>query len=192
MRLLEAAYLRADTPEGGSGFGGTSDEWRLRRGHILDAVDHDGSFLDVGCANGHLMDSIARWAAARGIRLEPYGIDVAPRLVELARNRLPAWADRIWLADAVLWSHPQAMHFDFVHVLLDVVRPHRRSELIGHLLDDVVAAGGRLIVSHYIDPALSSELPAAGILRGLGFDVAGETIPGEGSRAAPSAWIDKR
>lgn len=30
-RMLEAAYLRADSPEGGSGFGGDAGEWRRAR-----------------------------------------------------------------------------------------------------------------------------------------------------------------
>jgi 2-polyprenyl-3-methyl-5-hydroxy-6-metoxy-1,4-benzoquinol methylase len=30
------------------------------------AIDRDGSFLDVGCANGHLLESMAAW-----IRREP-------------------------------------------------------------------------------------------------------------------------
>jgi hypothetical protein len=28
--------------------------------------------------------------------VEPYGVDISPALAELARRRLPRWADRIW------------------------------------------------------------------------------------------------
>jgi 2-polyprenyl-3-methyl-5-hydroxy-6-metoxy-1,4-benzoquinol methylase len=65
--------------------------WRLQRGHIVRATDREGTFLDVGCANGLLMESVVEWADHR---IEPYGLDIAPRLVELARERLPHWADR--------------------------------------------------------------------------------------------------
>jgi hypothetical protein len=37
------------------------------------------------------MESVVEWADHR---IEPYGLDIAPRLVELARERLPHWADR--------------------------------------------------------------------------------------------------
>lgn len=189
--LLEAGYLRAETPRGGSGFGGSEEEWRLRRAHILDGIERDGSFLDVGCANGYLMECVRKWGRERGLMLEPYGVDVAPRLVELARRRLPEWKERIWLGNALEWAHPEGMRFDFVHALLDLARPHRRKQLIEHLLDKVVVSKGRLLVSHYIDPAVSAEPPAAELLASLGYEVAGVSSPASGSRAAPTAWIAK-
>jgi hypothetical protein len=44
LRLLEPAYLRATTAEGGSGFGGDAVRWRARREMIVDGVDSDGTF----------------------------------------------------------------------------------------------------------------------------------------------------
>lgn len=188
IRLLEAAYLRATTPQGGSGFGGSSEEWRSSRQHIVQGIDRDGTFLDIGCANGYLIECAVVWATERGYAIEPYGLEVAPRLVELARLRLPQWADRIWEGNAIEWSHPDGVRFDFVHTLLDFVHPDRRAELIRHLLN-MVAPGGRLLVSHYVDPTVSSEPPASEILSGLGLDVSGESRP-ENPRQAPAAWID--
>jgi hypothetical protein len=94
-RTLEPAYLRGTTPQQGSGFGGGPGEWRQARRHITEAVDNDGTFLDVGCANGLLMESVAAWCAEHGLDVEPYGVDISPKLAELARRRLPRWADRI-------------------------------------------------------------------------------------------------
>ena len=74
----------------------------------MEAIDRDGSFLDVGCANGYLLESIVRWSERR---IEPFGLDFSPRLVELARARLPQWADRIYLGDALEWEPPR--RFDF-------------------------------------------------------------------------------
>lgn len=88
LRLLEPAYLRATTPEGGSGFGREPEQWRARRSMVVEALHKDGTFLDVGCANGLLMESVRRWAAERGRVVEPHGVDFAPRLVALARRRL--------------------------------------------------------------------------------------------------------
>jgi hypothetical protein len=49
--LLERAYLEAGDPRGGSGFGGDEARWERARRPIVSAIDRDGIFLDVGCAN---------------------------------------------------------------------------------------------------------------------------------------------
>lgn len=190
-RLLDAAYLGAGTAEGGSGFGGTPQEWRQAREQICDAIDSDGTFLDIGCANGLLMQSIVAWSAERGHRVEPYGIDHSPALVELARQRLPQWADRIFVGDALTWSHPDGMRFDVVAVLTDVVAERRHADLINHLLDRVVAPGGRLLLNSY---GGSSRLTGEAVLRRHGFPVDGLTsLPARG-RADDhrGAWVLKR
>jgi hypothetical protein len=87
--LLEDAYLATDDARRGSGFGGDADRWRHARGPIAEAIHRDGTFLDVCCANGLLMESIVAWAAVRGYRVEPYGLDISSELAELARRRLP-------------------------------------------------------------------------------------------------------
>jgi hypothetical protein len=69
-RAIEAAYLAADDPRGGSGFHGDAERWERLRRPIVTAVDRDGAFLDVGCANGHLLESVVAWAAADGHRIE--------------------------------------------------------------------------------------------------------------------------
>ena len=60
------------------------------------------------------MESVAAWCAERGLAIEPYGVDISPALAELARRRLPQWADRIWVGNAVNWRPPGAMRFDYV------------------------------------------------------------------------------
>ena len=79
--------LRNGTARGGSGFGGMAAAWRAYRGHLCQAIDRDGSFLDVGCANGHLLESMVAWCAEQGVRLEPYGVDLSAGLVAEARRR---------------------------------------------------------------------------------------------------------
>ncbi|HEY1488864.1 MAG TPA: hypothetical protein VGF84_22335, partial [Micromonosporaceae bacterium] len=101
LRLLEPAYLLGATPQAGSGSGSTPEEWRQNRQMVVDGIDHDGTFLDVGCANGLLMESVHEWAAERGLDVQPYGVDLGPRLVALARERLPHWADRIEVGNAI-------------------------------------------------------------------------------------------
>ena len=107
----------------------------------------DGSFLDVGCANGHLMESLHAWAVEDGIDIDPWGIDISSELVALARERLPRWRDQIFVGNALDWQPPR--RFAFVRTGLDYVPPHRRPDFLRHLLADVVEPGGRLIIGAF-------------------------------------------
>ena len=55
LDILEPAYLAAATPHAQSGKGGSPADWEYARRLACDAVDHDGTFLDVGCASGLLI-----------------------------------------------------------------------------------------------------------------------------------------
>jgi 2-polyprenyl-3-methyl-5-hydroxy-6-metoxy-1,4-benzoquinol methylase len=193
-RVLDAAYLAAESPEGGSGFGGSAEDWRDERSVLCDAIDRDGSFLDTACANGHLLDSIVRWCRERGVHVEPYGLDISKALVDVARRRLPQWRDRFWVGNALTWRPSDDLRFDVVHALLECVPDRRHRDLVQHLLDTTVAPGGRLLVSHY-NAGRDSERGAAAVLERLGYEVAGETRPpvrGGRRMRQPSAWIVRR
>lgn len=189
VRLMEAAYLRGDTPQAGSGFGGTAQEWRGNREMILDGVDRDGTLLDVGCANGLLMESVHRWAAERGLRVEPYGVDLGANLVTAARERLPRWADRIEVGNAIDYEPADGRRFTFVHMLLELVPPAHRDAMLRHALEVLVEPGGRLLVSKYAPAGGTDLTDAADELRALGFPVAGVAYGGTGGRAASTAWV---
>ncbi len=124
--LVVPAYLAAVTSEGGSGSSRDAAGWEYARSLLADAVEPGQTFLDIGCANGHLMESVARWA-----QVEPYGLDISPELVGLARSRLPQWADRIWVGNALEWE--PCRRFDVVRTGLDYVPPPRRRQLVQHL-----------------------------------------------------------
>jgi predicted pyridoxine 5'-phosphate oxidase superfamily flavin-nucleotide-binding protein len=141
--IYEAHYLASGTPYGESGKSGGAREWEIGRRPIAQAIHRDGTFLDVGCANGLLMESITEWTSHR---VDPYGLDFAPRLVALARERLPQWADRIFLGDALEWEPPHS--FDFVRAELVYVADDRRRELVERLLG-WIAPSGRLILCGY-------------------------------------------
>lgn len=145
--LVVPAYLAAETPEGGSGHSGTAEEWEYSRGIVAEAIDRGGTFLDVGCANGLLMESVARWGRAKGLSVEPYGLDISPDLADLARRRLPRWAGRIYVGNALGWTPP--LRFDFVRTGLEYVPPPRARELVEWLLGHVVSPGGRLVVGKF-------------------------------------------
>jgi len=146
-QLFVPAYLEAETPRGGSGHSGSAEDWEYSRGLVADAIDRSGTFLDVGCANGLLMESVARWSRARGFEVEPYGLDISPELAELARRRLPGWADRIFVGNALGWTPTH--RFDLVRTGLEYVPPTRRQELVAWLLAQVVEPGGRLLIGKF-------------------------------------------
>jgi SAM-dependent methyltransferase len=173
--VIVPAYLAGDNPRAQSGSDGSVGDWEHKRGLLADAVDRDGSFLDVGCASGYLMETLAAWCRQRGYAVEPYGLDIAPELADLARRRLPHWAGRIVVGNAIDWAPPR--RFDLVRTGLEYVPPPLQPRLVGRLLREVVAPGGRLIIGVYSEerdatrPGASEEERVAG----WGFQVAGRT-----------------
>ena len=145
--LLEEKYLAGINPRQQSGSGRNEQDWERYRRVVTAPIDKDGTFLDVGCANGLLMESVTRWAAQDGFSIEPYGVDISRKLAELARQRLPRWRDRIFVGNALVWSAP--LRFDFVRTEMVYVPNHLRRRYAEHLLEEVVAPGGCLIACSY-------------------------------------------
>lgn len=166
--VITPAYLAADTPWRQSGKQGNAASWERARSLIAE-VTPPGSFLDIGCASGYLMECMVRWCADRGIACEPYGLDLAPELADLARRRLPHWQDRIFTGNALDWQ--PAHRFDVVRTCLDYVPRGRRRDLVARLLADVVADRGRLIIGVFNEER--DDHATARELTGWGFAVAG-------------------
>jgi SAM-dependent methyltransferase len=191
LEIVEPAYLAATTPQGQSGNSGDGVRWEQARRLLLDAVPRRESpvvVLDIGCANGHLMESLVAWAAEEGRHVEPYGVEISARLADLARARLPEWGDRIWTGNAMSWVPPR--RFEVVRTGLDYVPPRRRAEFVERLTAEVVAPGGRLVVGVFNEEKDRDSVADA--LRGWGFQVSGST-----SRAHRDArlrykavWVD--
>jgi uncharacterized protein (DUF952 family)/SAM-dependent methyltransferase len=142
---LEPSYLAATDEYGGSGFGGGADRWEAERRPIAETIDHDGSFLDIGCANGLLLESVVRWASDRGHRIEPFGLDISERLASLARERIGP--DQVFVGNVMTWDPPR--RFDYVRTELAYVPTNRRADLVDRLLRTFLTDRGRLIVSSY-------------------------------------------
>jgi hypothetical protein len=182
--LVRPAYLSADTPWGQSGKGGDQRAWTAARRFVIDALDRDATFLDCGCASGYLMECVRTWAAEKGLDVEPYGLDIVPELVELARRRLPHWADRIWLGNALHWRPPR--RFDVIRVGLEYVPEHRRPDLVRHLL----GFGDRLIIGPYTEEIDRRDTEES--LKSWGFPVTGRSdVPHHDPRVHRRiVWLD--
>jgi len=147
LRSLEQSYLSELDPIRQSGFGGGSARWRAEREPILEAVESGGDFLDVGCANGYLLECLMRWGRERAINITPFGLDIGTGLIALARKRFPEYKGNFYIGNAWDWIPPRK--FRYVYSLFDCVPENFLEEYIYRLYDRFVAPGGRLILGAY-------------------------------------------
>lgn len=144
-RFISKHYLAADNPRSQSGHGGGEAIYRYTRGMVLETIDRDGTFIDVGCANGYLIEKLSQWLQGMGIEVDFFGLDISAGLVDLAKRRNPQWHDRLYQGNALYWSPD--VKFDYVCTAeLGYVPRDREKEYLDHLYNDYLAAGGRLIL----------------------------------------------
>lgn len=184
--LMEDAYLTGELPWQQSGFGlhsvRTPEDWAALRRPILNCLlaalpparlAQPIHFLDIGCANGFLLESCVAWSAQDGATIIPWGLDISERLVALARERLPAHAERIFSGNAWTWRPPR--RFDAVRTELVYVSAPLRQRFVARLLAEVVAEDGTLLVAEYIGRTPDGETTTLTIdstLRDWGYTVA--------------------
>jgi 2-polyprenyl-3-methyl-5-hydroxy-6-metoxy-1,4-benzoquinol methylase len=150
----------------------------------VNAIHRDGDFMDVGCANGLLLQDVIGWASERGFSLRPHGIDFVPELIELSRRRFPQHAGSFEVANAFYWTPRR--QYDFVRMNLEYVQPRDWPEYIARHYS-AVAAGGRLIVCQYRNES-DARVDVCGLLGGLGYAVVGHAeVPGKSF-----AWCERR
>ncbi|MBI4415487.1 MAG: SAM-dependent methyltransferase [Euryarchaeota archaeon] len=188
-RLLEEGYLRSDDPIRQSGFSGGPDRWRLERGPILAAIEEDGEFVDVGCANGYLLECLVAWAEERGRALIPYGVDFSETLIDLAKRRMPQHASNFYVANAWYWMPPR--RWRYVYALLDSVPEAMMGRYARRLFDRYAEPGGRLIAGYYGSRSRAvPPIDVGALLEAHGFRVAG-TAEGGTPVVTRFAWVDK-
>ena len=185
VRTAIAEYYLADpsNPYQQSGRSSGPERWKETRHCILQAVHRDGDFLDIGCANGLLLESLIGWAAERSLSIRPHGIDFVPELVELARRRLVRHAGSFEVANAFYWTPTR--QFDFVRTNLDYVQRKDWPEFIARQYT-AVGRGGRLIVCQYRNEG-DERVDVHALLTGLGYAVIGNAeAPGNSV-----AWCER-
>ena len=187
LRAMEESYLRWTDPIRQSGFGGGRERWRMERELILDAVPDDGDFLDVGCANGYLLECLVQWGHERHVRLTPYGVDCGAKLIALAKERLPQYVSHFWVANSWEWGPPRK--FPYVYSLYDCVPEELLPEYIRRLATRYVRPGGTLVLGAYGSYSRrEAARDVAADMAAAGFHVAGSSARGE-LPVARVAWI---
>lgn len=186
--VIGDAYLAAADPRAQSGKSGDEVDWRWSRELILDALPAGGSILDVGCANGYLMERLERWALERGLIVSVHGLELSPRLACLARMRLPAHAAAIHVGNVLDWT--PARRFDLVHTGLDYVPPAHQRAMLLRVVRDLVRPGGRLVLrperlrgdaSDPLYQVRALDLPIGGVL---------ESVHPRSGELRRTVWLD--
>jgi len=168
--VLEPSYLAATEPWQQSGFSGPFERWVACRRCIAKCVTAPGAFLDIGCANGYLLECVLRWAADNGVQIDPWGLDLSDRLVALGKDRLPDHAGKLFVANALTWRPPR--RFDYVRTELCYVPEEYQHPYVSRLLDEYLRPGRKLLVTEYRGRKESSAGPwIDDVLRNLGCAV---------------------
>ncbi|NLT15508.1 MAG: class I SAM-dependent methyltransferase [Clostridiales bacterium] len=168
---LESTYLASDEPWKQSGFSGPEERWEKCRRVIADLITKSGTLLDIGCANGYLLECIMKWKRDEGICITPFGLDIGERLVRLAKERLPEFDANMLVGNAFDWRPP--VRFDYVRTELVYVPEAYQKQYIERLRREFLTADGALLVCEYRSSKNDSRVPCVDeVLRGYGFDAA--------------------
>ncbi len=146
-KIYADTYLLHTEPWKQSGFSGPEERWTEGRKPIANCIDTSGSFLDLGCANGYLLECVMKWNKARGLTTVPYGLDVSNGLIKLAESRIPEFKSHLFVGNAWTWIPP--LKFDYVRTELAYVPDYLHVNFINRLLNNFLTDDGRLLVAEY-------------------------------------------
>ena len=168
--MLEPSYLAATEPWKQSGFSGPFERWLACRRPIAECMTTPGAFLDIGCANGCLLECVLQWTAENGVQIDPWGVDLSERLVAMAKDRLADHAEKLSVGNAFTWQPPR--RFDYVRTELCYVPGEYQRRYVSRLLDEHLRPDGKLLVAEYRSRKESSAGPwIDDVLGNLGFVV---------------------
>ncbi len=138
-------------------FGGTYKKWKQTRRFIVQAINKEGSFLDIGCANGFLLKCLQAWQPNP---LNIYGIDNREQAILEARKLHSSIPDHFQIISGSdlfrvyekVYEEKIPNQYDYVYRNYwkgeDMEDPERLKLLIETLLK-IVKPGGRLILGIY-------------------------------------------
>ena len=153
-RDLEESYLRYPEPWKQAGFLMGEEAWEPCRKPIADCIQKSGSFLDIGCANGYLLESIIKWTS---YKIAPYGIDLSAKLIELAKDRLAQYNTNLFTGSAPGWTNP--VKFDYVRTDMGYVLDDSQEQYLHKVLTNYLEPDGRLLITEYRSPKEPAKTP---------------------------------
>jgi SAM-dependent methyltransferase len=159
--ILEDAYVACDEPWAQSGMSGPVERWTSLRKPIADCIDRSGTFLDIGCANGYLLECIMEWIRDRDLSIVPYGLDISDRLLKMASSRLLEFRDNLYLGNGFYWEPPS--RFDYVRTELVYVPAEFEHAYIQRLRRVFLNPDGRLLIVNHSE---GSDSPERGLVAG--------------------------
>lgn len=155
MQELMNAFPNVKTLIEGSHVGGGNVEellehWIENRKPICSAIEHTGTILDIGCANGFLLACLQFWSEHQ---ITPHGVDINAGSLELARELLPKYANHFvqcslkQLPTRVDQGLPEFFDYVYWNVWdgLDFVEPLYQT----YAENTFAAARGRVILGFY-------------------------------------------
>ena len=144
---LERAYLQNEEPWKQSGFLGDEEYWIIARKPIIECLETSGTFLDIGCANGYLLECLVKWGNEILLELIPYGLDLSEKLVTLAKQRHPKYQSNFHVGNA--WTWKPFIQYDYVRTELEYVPRKLQQEYIKRLYNIFLRENGTLIITEY-------------------------------------------
>ncbi len=179
-REIFDTYLLREEPWEQSGKSGPEERWTACRKSVADCIEKSGSFLDIGCANGYLLECTVRWVKERDIEIVPYGLDLSEELIQLAKDRLPEYSDNLYTGNAWYWDPPE--RYDYVRTELVYVPDNLQKQYIERILDKYLSEKGELLIALYGSIPVNSRRDGVEKIEKWGYKI---------SRHVSGYWEDK-
>lgn len=138
----------------GSHFSADFAAWERDRKPIADFIDKPGSIVDLGCANGFLLECLKEWS---GKELNCYGIDTNSEAVDAAKKLFgPGQENHFFTVEEVKEKLPEKLDYAYWNVWDNAEFTEQKNrEILDVLIDHV--PGGRCILGFYHPDPLENE-----------------------------------
>jgi 2-polyprenyl-3-methyl-5-hydroxy-6-metoxy-1,4-benzoquinol methylase len=151
---ISETYIKYNEPWKQAGFLLGQKEWEICRRPLAECIDKAGTFLDIGCSNGYLLENILKWTSHS---ITPFGIDLSQKLIELAKARLPQYSSNFFVGSATDWTSP--ITFDYIRIELESVLSDSQEQFLHKLLNSYLAPDGKLLLTEYRSKKDSAKKP---------------------------------
>ena len=153
----------------------------------MEGVHKDGTFLDVGCANGVLLRDLCMWAKEKSINLIPFGFDINRKLIEESRKKIPLHRTNF----KVDKEDNYKINKKFTFIRMPLRNGRGRQRLLKKYLG-MLESGGRLVITCYDDAKdefISLEKYLKKMTSKLDFVFVGSAVVPERTKVF---WLERR